>query len=204
MKKFLTVAILLSSVLAGKAQSSLNDGHERFFRIGAKGGVNINKITGKSYKQQFSYNYQLGAFAQFNFSSRFGIQPEVNFVQTTAEVTDDQTTVGDDLLFDGSQKSAKMDYLEIPVLLNINIGSSKKVKLQLGPSYGALINKIVDSSQNNIYKGGDWSAIGGLWIQLPIVNLGARYKLGLTDINNTSINEKWTNQSFQIFVGITL
>ena len=44
-----------------------NADHENFFRIGAKAGVNINKINGASYKSGFNYNYLLGVFMQFNF-----------------------------------------------------------------------------------------------------------------------------------------
>ena len=33
-----------------------NADHENFFRIGAKAGVNINKINGQAYKDGFNYN----------------------------------------------------------------------------------------------------------------------------------------------------
>ncbi|HOZ79233.1 MAG TPA: porin family protein [Ferruginibacter sp.] len=179
---------------------------ERFFRFGAKGGVNINKISGQSYKSGFNYNYQLGGFLQFNFSNRFGLQPEVNFVQSSSEFSNDATDVYDDLFRSGSQKNAKLNYLEIPLLLNINVGESKHIKLQFGPAYGVRLSESVDSLVNNIdiYKGGDWSAIGGLWIQLPVVHLGARYKYGLTNINSVDNREKWRAQAIQIFLGITI
>lgn len=178
---------------------------ERFFRFGAKAGVNINKISGQSYKSGFSYNYQLGGFFQFNFSNRFGLQPEVNFVQSSSEFTTDETEIYDDIFRGGGQKKAKLNYLEIPLLLNINVGESKHVKLQLGPAYGVRLSESVDSLVNNIdiYKGGDWSAIGGLWIQLPFVHIGGRYKYGLTNINGIDNRQTWRNQAIQIFVGVT-
>ena len=73
-----------------------------------------------------------------------------------------------------AKKKAKLNYLEVPVLLNINMGSSKKVKLQLPPAYGGLLKQTVDSLQGNgdIYKNAEWSAIGGLWLQFPLVILG--------------------------------
>lgn len=179
--------------------------HENFFRFGVKGGVNMNKISGKSYKQGFNYNFQAGAFLQFNVSNRFGIQPEVNFVQTKSEFTSDGTDIYDDIFRDGSQKKSTLNYLEVPVFLNVNIGPSKRVKLQVGPSYSGLLKQTVDSlkSNGNIYKSSEWSAIGGLWIQLPLVNLGARYKLGLTDINAIDNKQTWKNQAIQVFIGLT-
>lgn len=205
MKKLIP-AILLIISLPTFAQRNKPDGdHENFFRIGAKGGVNINKITGKSYKEGFNFNFQAGIFLQFNFSNRFGLQPEVNFVQTSSEFSNDPNDIYYDLFLDGSQKKSKLNFLEVPLLLNINVGESKRVKLQIGPAYGGLLKQTVDSlkANANIYKNGEWSAIGGLFIQLPFINLGARYKLGLTELNAIDNQQKWKSQSIQVFVGVT-
>ncbi len=202
----LLLALLLFISTASFAQRNKVDGeHENFFRFGAKGGVNINKITGQSYKDGFNFNFQAGVFLQFNFSNRFGLQPEVNFVQTSSEFSNDANDIYYDLFLNGSQKKATLNYLEVPVLLNINLGSSKRVKLQIGPAYGGLLKQTVDSlkSNANIYKSGEWAAIGGLWIQIPFVNFGARYKLGLTDLNGIDNQQKWKSQSIQVFVGVT-
>ena len=146
----------------------------------------------------------MGGFVQINFSKRFGIQPEVSLVQSSSEFTDDPAEVYDDL-FDGSQRKAKLSYLEVPVLLNVNLGPSKRVKLQVGPSYGGLLKQTVDSLKVNgdLYKKSEWSAIGGLWIQLPLINIGARFKQGLTNINAIDNRQTWKNQSIQVFLGLT-
>lgn len=182
-----------------------NRDHENFFRIGAKAGVNINKINGQSYQSGFNYNYLLGAFMQFNFSKTFGLQPEVNFVQSSSEFTNSTSTVYDDLFLNGSQKKAKLDYLKVPLLLNINIGPSKRVKLQAGPQYGNVLKQTVDSlkSNGNIFKNADWAAVGGLWLQIPFINLGARYEIGLTNLNNIDNQQKWKSQAITIFAGFT-
>lgn len=205
MQKLLLALLLMVSTVSYAQNFDPDADHENFFRFGAKGGVNINKVQGKSYKEGFNYNFQVGGFLQFNFSKRFGIQPEVNFVQTSAEFTDDANTIYDDLFRDGSQKKSKLNYLEVPVFLNINLGMSKRVKLQIGPAYGGLLKQTVDSlkANGNIYKNSEWSAIGGLWIQLPFINLGARYKLGLTNINAIDDRQTWKNQAIQVFAGIT-
>ena len=206
--KLLTIftLLLVSSSNALFAQSKLDGDHENFFRFGAKAGVNINKINGQAYTDGFRYNFQGGLFTQVNFSKTFGIQPEISFVQTESEFTNDTNTIYDDLFGGGTQHKAKLNYLEIPVLLNINVGPSKRVKLQFGPSYGALLKETVDSLKTNVngvYKNAEWSAIGGLWLQLPFVNLSARYKLGLTDINGIDNRQQWKNQAIQISAGIT-
>jgi hypothetical protein len=207
MMKNICLGLLMTISLSAYSQRKFNPktDHENFFRIGAKAGVNINKINGQSYRSGFSYNYLLGGFMQLNFSKIFGLQPEINFVQSSSEFSNDPSTVYDDLFYNGSQRKAKLDYLKIPLLLNINVGPSKRVKLQLGPQVASLLKQSVDSLKNNtnIFKTGDWSAVGGLWIQIPFINLGARYEIGLTNLNDIDNSEKWKSQAFTIFAGFT-
>lgn len=198
--KFTLLIITILLVFNVSAQD-----RENFFRLGGKAGVNINKIKGQSYKSGFSYDYLLGGFLQFNLSDRIGIQPEINFTQSTSTFAGESTDIYDDLFAGGSQKKARLNYLKVPVLVNFNIGPSKRVKLQLGPQLGGLVNEKIDSLQNNgnIYKNSDWSAVGGLWVQLPLINIGGRYELGLTNINDIDNREKWKSQAITIFAGFT-
>ena len=206
MKKALSLLLLVlfsSGFLF--AQKFKQTDSEKFFHIGAKAGVNINKIQGQSYKSGFNYNYLLGGFMQFNFG-RFGFQPEVNIVQSSSEFSKDANNVYNDLFFGGSQRNAKLNYIKVPLLLNINVGESKHVKLQLGPQFSGLLKQTVDSlkANKNIFKTSDFSVLGGVWFQLPLINLGARYELGLSNVNDIDNKEKWKSQAFTIFAGITL
>jgi hypothetical protein len=205
-KYFLALLTFLSLNVFSQKKFDPNSDHENFFRIGAKAGVNINKITGESYKSGFNYNYLLGGFMQFNFSKTFGFQPEINFVQSSSQFSDAASDVYDDIFREGSQRKAKLNYLKVPLLLNINVGPSKRVKLQVGPQVGGLLNQTIDSLKTNhdIFKKGDWSAVGGVWIQLPFVNIGGRYEIGLTNLNDIDNKEKWKSQAFTIFAGFTL
>jgi len=207
MKRLLIFFLIFTSanVFSQGKKFDPNADHENFFRIGAKAGVNINKINGQAYKDGFNYNYLLGVFMQFNFSKTFGLQPEFNFVQSSSEFTNSSSTIYDDLFLNGSQKKAKLDYLKVPLLLNINVGPSKRVKLQVGPQYGNILKQTVDSLKSNgdIFKKADWSAVGGLWLQIPFINLGARYEVGLTNLNDIDNQQKWKSQAFTIFAGFT-
>lgn len=187
-------------------QSNIPLDSERFFRFGGKAGVNVNKLHGKSFNNGFNYNYQIGAFLQFNFSQRFGIQPEVNWVQTNSEFTDDATVIFDDIFRGGNQKNASFNYLEIPLLLNVNVGVSKHVKLQAGPAFGFLLK---EKNRNNtdssgLYSKNELGLVGGFWLQLPLIHIGARYKYGLTNIRSVNSGELWKSQVIQVFLGITI
>ena len=208
MKKILPVLLSLLFLFSSGflfAQKFKQTDQEKFFHIGAKAGININKIKGQSYKSGFNYNYLLGGFMQFNFG-RFGLQPEVNLVQSSSEFSKDANNVYNDLFFNGSQKEARLNYIKVPLLLTINVGESKHVKLQLGPQFSGLFKQTVDSlkARKNIFKTFDFSMLGGVWFQLPLINLGARYELGLSNVNDIDNKEKWKSQAFTIFAGITL
>ena len=200
---FLLAAFCLNSYSQKKKDPSEK---ESLFRWGFKGGLNLNKIEGQSFKNEFSYNYALGGFMQVNITRKLGIQPEINFVQTSAEQSDDITVIYDDLFLGGTQKKAKLDYLKFAGLLNIDIGPSQRVKLQLGPQWGMLLDEAVDSlkSPQDIFKNGEFSVLGGIMLQLPLIHIGTRYEIGLTNINGIDNEDQWKNQAWQFFVGITL
>lgn len=198
--------LLFCTIASLQAQhSKIDEEHENFFRFGFKGGVNINKVQGQSFSKKYNYNYQLGGFVQFNFSKKLGLQPEINFVQSRSEFSNDASDVYDDLFRDGTQKKARLNQIEVPILLNVNLGESKRIKLQAGPVYGKVISETTDSllTSATLYKQSEWSIAGGLWIQLPLIHLGARYKYGLTNINNIDNRESWRNQAIQLFLGLT-
>jgi hypothetical protein len=176
------------------------------FRFGFKGGINLNKIEGQSFNDEFNYNYSVGGFMQINITRKLGLQPEINFVQTTAETSGEITDIYDDLFVGGSQKKAKLDYLKFAGLLNIDLGPSQRVKLQLGPQWGMLLNEAVDSlkSPQDVFQKSEFSVLGGIMLQLPLIHIGTRYEIGLTDINGIDNQDKWKSQAWQFFVGITL
>ena len=206
--KNLILSLLLSALCLNASSQKKKDPSEKesLFRWGFKGGLNLNKIEGESFKNEFNYNYFLGGFMQINITRKFGIQPELNFVQTSAEQSDDITVIYDDLFLGGNQKKAKLDYLKLAGLLNIDLGPSQRVKLQLGPQWGLLLSEAVDSlkSPQDVFKKSEFSVLGGIMLQLPLIHIGTRYEIGLTNINGIDNQDQWKSQAWQFFVGITL
>ena len=206
MKKIILPALLLALSLQAISQKNDPSETEAKIRFGFKAGLNLNKIDGKSFKDEFSYNFQLGAFMQFNLTRKLGIQPELNFAQATAEQSDDITVIYDDIFLGGDQVKAKLNYLKLAGLLNFDLGPSQRVKLQFGPQWGILLNEKVDSvkTSQDVFKNGEFSVLGGIMFQLPAVHIGTRYEIGLTNINGIDNQDAWKRQSWQFFIGITL
>jgi len=169
-------------------------------KVGFKGGANINKITGKSFSDQFSYGYHLGGFFAVGISKKFAIQPEILFNQINVDTSSNFSTV---YKFNNVDK-VKLKYLSIPVLLNYK--PIKYLTLQAGPQFGILMNKSNTLLQNGkeAFKSGDLSMLTGVQLNIMHLNIYARYAVGLSNLNDIDNQEKWKSQSVQVGLGITL
>lgn len=172
------------------------------FHVGVKGGVNMYKVDGKSFKDEFKYGYNAGIFSEINFSKKWGIQPEILWNQAQTETT----TKFSDIYNDGISelKGVKLNYLSIPLLLNFS--PSRLITFQAGPQFGILINKDQNLLNNgkNAFKSGDLSMLGGLQLNVGSAKIGGRYVVGLTNINDIDNQDKWRNQGFQLYVGFRI
>ncbi|WP_343667571.1 porin family protein [Chitinophaga sp.] len=205
-KLFFAAAVLCVTAFSSTAVNA----QTKFLRFGLKGGANLGKLDGKGYKDGFNLGYHLGGFAQVNLTKGFGVQGELIFSSTKTKTTSDFSEVyNPDNLNDpeNNNKKISLNYLSIPILANFSLGSPR-IKLQVGPQFSALVSdKNVFKGANDAFNGGDISGVAGLWIQLPIVNISARYILGFTDVKNVSDvtnSGNWKNQAIQLGVGVTL
>ncbi|MEP6594485.1 MAG: porin family protein [Ginsengibacter sp.] len=168
--------------------------------FGIKGGASINKIDGRSFKDEFTYGYHLGAFAIISLGKKFAIQPEVLFNQ----IKTDTSSSFSSLYQFNKISDIKLNYLSIPILLNYNV--SNILALQAGPQFGILIdqNKKLVQNGKDAFKSGDFSMLGGLQLKFLKFRVYGRYAIGLYDINAITNSDKWKSQSVQLGVGISL
>lgn len=204
MKYILSLIIASVSLLQLNAQK-LEQDKESFFRFGIIGAVNLNSVNGRSFQNEYNFNYQLGGFLLFNPLTKIGFQPEVHFAQQTATYSTDLTEIYDDFAFGGDQAKAKLNLLKVAGLVNFDIGPSQRVKLQLGPQYAIVINEStgLQGASKDIFKKGDFSGVAGIWLQLPAVFIGARYAHGFTNLNDIDNRDTWKSRTFQLIAGIT-
>jgi len=182
------ISFLSTSLLAQKIQ------------VGFKGGATMNKLSGKTFKEEFSFGYHLGGFVSVGLGKKFAIQPEVMINQINV----DSSSSFSALYQFNKITGVKLKYLTIPVLLNYNAG--KLLTLQAGPQFGILLNKSNSFIQNgkNAFKSGDLSMVGGVQLNLSSFKVYGRYLVGLSNINDIDNKDKWTNQSIQLGVGFKL
>jgi hypothetical protein len=192
--KLLSLALAVLIFSTARSQS---------FDLGVKAGVNINKISGQSFSDQFNYGYHVGGFAKIGLGSKWAIQPEVLFNQSNTDTSSEFSKVYTSLSLNNLSK-VKLSYLTIPILLNYNV--SKMFTLQAGPQFGILLNQNVSLVENgkDAFKKGDLSLLAGVQLKLSALRIYGRYAIGLTNLNNIDNKEKWTSQGFQLGVGFAI
>lgn len=170
--------------------------------FGIKGGVNLNKIDGKSFSEEFKHGYNLGGFAEINFSNKIGIQPEVMWNQTNTQTSTEFKDIYDEGV--SELKDVKLNYLSIPILLNLR--ASKLLTFQVGPQFGILLNKDQGLLENGkqAFKTGDFSMLGGVQLNIASFKVGGRYAIGLNNINDIDNQDKWKNQQWQLYIGFRI
>jgi hypothetical protein len=179
---------------------SLGTASAQGFHLGAKAGANLSKVRGSSFKEGFDLGYQLGGFAEIDFSKSIGVQPEVLFSQTNTTYTSQTSSIYGNAF----QGEKKLNYLSIPILLRIN--ASKLLTINVGPQYSILMNQNDNLVQNGqqAFKSGDFSLVGGVQLNLNPLKIYGRYNIGLSNINDINSQDKWKNEQIQLGVGLRI
>jgi hypothetical protein len=174
------------------------------FHIGFKGGANIVKVDGKSFKDEFKYGYHIGGFAEIGLGNKFGIQPEVLFSQYSTTVDSNYKSLYQNV-FNSDQSSVKLNYLSIPVLLTYKL-IGNFLSIQAGPQFSVLMKQDKTFLQNGgeAFKKGDFAMVGGAQIKFSAIRVTGRYVIGLNNINDIDNQDQWKSQGFQVSLGLAL
>lgn len=181
MKKIiLSIASIIIGSVSYAQDSKSNTG------FGIKGGVNFtNLYTDDVNDNNMLTSFNVGVFATLPLTSNLAIQPEVNFSRKGAEL------VYDNLFASGTAKF-KLNYIEVPVLLKINI--TDNFNIHAGPYLAYLINAQVtnessggsfdfeENFDNDDFEKFDYGLSGGLGFDFTSISIGARYNYGLATI----------------------
>ena len=165
-------------------------------RVGPVAGINFASVGGEDVDETKSRTtFMAGLFAEIPVSNVFSVQPEALYTMKGPNLTDP----------DGSIRFA---YLEVPVLLRVNIptggsmngsGSGVRPHLYAGPAVafkmscslhesGASSNPDCDDPSVDFveFKSTDLGAVFGGGVDIGDFTVGARFTLGLTNIIDSS------------------
>ena len=171
------------------------------FHIGIKAGANLFKMDGESFDQEYKFGYNVGAFSELNFTSSWGLQPELLFNQTNYRTGTQFSSIYPDGVND---VKGKLNYLSIPVLLSFR--PIPLLSILAGPQFGILLNQDehLDNNAGQAFKKGDLSFVGGAQLNLASIKVGARYVVGLNNINDLQNQNNWKNEGWQLYAGFRI
>ncbi len=167
--------------------------------LGIKGGANMGKITGESFKDEFALSYHVGGFLTIS-GKKWGIQPEVLF----SEVNADTANSFSEITNIPNVSQIKLRQLTIPIMLNYKL--DKLFTLQAGPQFGILLDKNEHLVQNgeDAFKSGDFALAAGLELNILKFKIYGRFVGGMTDISNIDKSDTWKVQNIQVGVAWAL
>jgi hypothetical protein len=116
-----------------------------------------------------------GGYLSINLSPSFAIRPEVLYEQKGAAVT-------------GTSTSAELDYIEVPVLLKIGLGTpiiSPNILLGASVGWNTLAKAANGSTLSGINQS-DVALIGGVELDIDKFNISGRYELGVENVTSGS------------------
>ncbi len=188
----LSLVLLMITTLSLRAQT---------FELGVKGGINFDKIGGRSFNDAFKWGYSAGGFAHIGFG-KWGLQPELLWNQTNTQTATNFNEIYQNGL---NSTNVSLNYLSVPVLLTYS--PFKVLTFQAGPQFGILVSQtpFLVQDTKDAFKKGDISAVAGAQLNLLKFKVGVRYFVGFNELNglNTSL-DSWKNQGLQLYIGFRI
>ncbi|SFD56417.1 Outer membrane protein beta-barrel domain-containing protein [Chitinophaga sp. CF118] len=195
MKKRLLLAGVLF-VFLGTAASAQG------FHYGLKASLLFSTIQGKGLKSSYPPGFQGGAFAEWDLSKKWGIQPELLFTQATGRKGDDFTTYYVSASNTSSSNKLKLSYVTVPLL--VRYSPIKELTFNVGAQYSYLFfaNEDLLKYNRDAMKSSDIGAVAGVQVNVANVRFYGRYVLGLTNVNDIDNRYTWKSQQIAFGVGV--
>jgi hypothetical protein len=172
------------------------------FKLGVKAGADMNKLSGVSFSEKFTYGYHAGVFTEIPLGDKWALQPELLFNQTNTDTTSKFRELYQ--LSASKLTGIKLNYLNVPLLLSYR--PSKIVSISAGPQFGVLMDQHKDILENGkaAFKNGNLSVLAGLQLNLGSMRVYGRYAIGLNNINDIDNQDRWRGQSIQLGIGFSI
>jgi len=161
-------------------------------KFGPKAGINIANLNGGDIDTDMKIGFHVGAFAEILFTDKFALQPELLYSAQGAKASE------------GDVKT-NLDFINIPIMAKYYVIDNLAV--EAGPYVGFLMKAENKADAGSMDIKDDMSSIDfGLGIGASY-NLdngffgGARYNLGLSDVQKDNDGDAIKNGVIQISVG---
>ncbi|TCZ65281.1 porin family protein [Flaviaesturariibacter aridisoli] len=184
MKKLFAVVLLAG--LAGTASAQLP-------KLGIKGGLNIANVGGSTFATSTRLSGHGGVLVHIHLAPSLALQPEVLF---SGQGFKEKVT--------GTEHTWALDYLNVPFMLQYMFDNGFRV--EAGPQVGVVLSaKVKDPSgatdiKNRLKQADFGVGFGVNYLSYSGLGIGARYNLGLSNINKLEGGDPLKNRVAQVSV----
>ena len=186
----LTMLLLTASLSSAYAQSSL--------QLGVKAGMDDMKIGGRSFDGKHYPGFSAGVYGKLNFTSKWYLQPELDYNQTIGKTSDDFNSIYGGV----SDQLVNLNYVSLPVLFGFK--PIPELSILVGPQYGFLFAQttgLLPADRNrDAFNKSDLAIVFGGQLNLNKVVFGIRYSANLNNISYQS-TDAWRQYGFQLYLG---
>jgi hypothetical protein len=186
-----SILLLFAFIGETRAQSSL--------QLGIDGGGNYMRVGGRSFDQKYHPGIHAGVYGQLNFSSKWSLQPELDFNQVICN-----TSQGFSDIYDGIYPQlVSLDWVTVPVLVSFK--PIPQLSLLLGPQYSYLVSQTQgllppQDGHTNPFTHSDLALVFGGQLNLGKFMFGIRYWEGYSNIGFET-TDTWRQYGFQAYIG---
>ncbi|HEY4206864.1 MAG TPA: porin family protein, partial [Puia sp.] len=175
--KFVLISfVLLTTVTASSYAQKLH--------LGVVAGTNMYKVTGRSFDEKFKPAFSAGVYGEYTINRMMAIQPELLWNQIITRTDQDFSQI-----YPGvgvADADVYLNYISLPVMFAFK--PTPELSVLLGPQYSYLVDQtsgllIGNSRDKDAFSKSDLALVFGGQLNLGKVKVGARYSVGLTEIN---------------------
>lgn len=183
--------------------------------IGVQGGATFATLAGDDVSDaDYKTGLAIGVRASFGLAPMLSVQPELNYMQKGAEVSDVDIT-----------GTFNLTYLQIPVLLKLSVPTpvGPNPYIYAGPAVSFEADCSVEATDGSVTVTVDcddpdadflerktmtWAAVAGAGIGFDLLvgeaTLDVRYDLGLTSIDDSADEADVKNRAITVMLGYSI
>lgn len=149
-------------------------------KFGLKGGLNLGTVGMNGNNPDTRTSFHLGGLAHIHLAPEWALQPEVVFSGQGYEVD--------------NSFHEKLSYINVPVMVQYMFNNG--FRLEAGPQIGFMVDAEREANNGTVtdrdaaYESIDLGVgLGASYLSHSGFGVGARYNLGLTDINDVGTSD---------------
>lgn len=196
--------VLISFVLLTTVTATTN---AQKLHLGVVAGANMYNVTGRSFTEKFHTGFSAGVYGEYTINRLMAIQPELLWNQVRAKTDGDFNQIYG--TYGGvSDADVYLNYISLPVMFAFK--PAPEISVLIGPQYSYLINQTSGLLQapgytdKDAFSKSEFSLVFGGQLNLGRVKVGARYSVGLSNLNGINSSDEWRYHGFHLYLGFRL